>query len=419
MSESPRPNQTLDDLKAENDHLRIENERLRREHAARAERHKGGHGWRSAGAALLLGLAVVLLVVGNVLFWTGNTVVKADRFADATAPVVRDQEVQQAVAAYTTQQLFSNVDVERAVTDALPQQAQFLAPTIATELRGGTERALQKVLARPQFQDRWNNLLQRSQTRFIDVMRQSGGDGTIDLNDLYQSLSDTLKDTRLSFLADKQLPPKVGNVQIASGSGIQVMHQVVAHINTWRLLAILLFLLFAFLGVYLARSRRRAVVWLAFASVVGMLITLVGLRVVGQVFAGRVDGAYADAVDRTAQIVFHPLVVQTVTLLVFFLLVAVVAWLTGASRSAHYVQGRVQLLVAGKLHYALFSEHENAFTSWVGRHRRVLEWIAVGIAVVLMLVTRLTLGALLAYVIAVVIVILLIELFSAPTSRSR
>jgi hypothetical protein len=254
----------------------------------------------------------------------------------------------------------------------------------------------------------------KAQAKFIATVKQSGGNGVIDSNDLYQQLSGSLKDTKLSFLAGKQLPAKVGSIQVVSGNGIRLLHDVIVHIDTWRVLAILLFLICAGLSIYLARRRRKMVVFLSLYCAAGLLVTLLALRVTREGIAGKVAAMYADAARQAVQIVSHPLVVQTTTLLVAFLLVALVAWLSGSSRRAKYMQGRVQLLLAGKLHHALFGERENAVTRWIGRYKHYLEWVVVIVVAILALFTRLTLKALVLYVIVTVLLVLIIELLGAP-----
>lgn len=418
MAKARTTGTTLKQLQAENERLRTENQRLQgQKPAPKPRRRSSWRALRTVGAVVFTILAVLLLVAGNLLFWTGSTIVNNDRFNASTAPIIRNATVQKAVANYTTTQLYNNYDVSGYVETALPPRADFLVPTITGQLRGYTQTALQKILARQQFQDRWNRALARAHAGFINTVKQSGGDGTINLNDLYQQLSASLKGTRLSFLADKQLPAKVGNVQVVSGSGIKTLHQVAAHINTWRVLAIVLFLVCAGLAIYLSRQRRKAVARLGLFLAVALFVTLIALRITREAIADKAIPAYADAVRQTAQIVFHPLVVQTTLLLVLFLLVALVAWLTGASRSARYVRDRVQLLLAGKLHHAIFGERENAFTRWVGKYKRVLQWGVVIVVALLMLITRLTPVALLWYVVAAVVLVLVIEFLGAPVQR--
>jgi len=402
----------LTQLQAENERLKLENERLQR---SLIPAPKARHAYRAFFAGLFLIFAVALLIAGNLLFWTGNTIVKTDRFDAATAPIIRDKDVQVALAGYTTAQIFKNVDTTAVVQGALPAQAEFLAPTIAGQLQSKTQSTLQAILARPQFQDRWNKLLSSAHTRFIDVVRRTGGDGILDLNELYQQLSSTLKNTKLSFLANKQLPPKVGNIRVVSGSGIKTLHNIIVHIDTWRVLAILLFLLSAALAIWLARRKRRMAALLAAYSAIGLLASLIAVRLTREAVAGKVQPQYAEAARRTFADIFHPFVIQTATLLVLFAAVGLVIWLTGPSRGAIALRSRINLLFSGKLHRAIFGR-ENTFTIWVARCKPYLEWAAVAIAALLLLITRVTIKALLGYAIVTLLAVLVIELLAAPPS---
>ncbi len=423
MTKTREDSSPLSSLKTENERLRAENEYLRRQ-TAHGERLSGSspvalHGLRLLSAGLFAVLAVILLVAGNVLFWFGDTIVSNDRFNKTVAPVVQNTEVQHAVASYVTSELYKNVDVTQSAQTALPSQAAFLAPAIASQLRGYTQTALEKILARPQFQERWNQLLGDAHAQFIATVRESGGDGVLDLNDLYVQLSDSLKGTSLSFLADKRLPPKVGAIQVASGNWIKMLRTVIVNIDVWRVLAVILFIVFVVFAVLLARRRRRMVVLLSSFAAVGMLGTLIALRLMRDSIAGNVTPQYATAVRETIQILLHPLVIQTALLLVVVVLVVLIAWLTGGSRSAQQVQGRVRLLIAGKLHTALFGGHENGVTRWFGAYKRGLQWTVLAVVTLLALFTRLTPIVLLWYVIALIVVELVIELVAASSSSGR
>ena len=71
-------------------------------------------------------------------------------------------------------------------------------------------------------------------------------------------------------------------------------------------------------GIFLSRRRRRAVVRLALFSAAGLFITLVSLRIVREIIASKVNPSYAQAVREATQIIFHPLVLQTATLIIVF-----------------------------------------------------------------------------------------------------
>lgn len=419
---APSQKLQLEQLQAENARLKQENVRLRQDLSVAAEAAPAvasvrRFGWRSIGSLFFIALSVGLLVAANLLFWAGSVLVKPDKFAQTVTPIVQNSEVQTALAGYTTTQLFNNVDVQQYVESVLPEQAAPLAAPIAGALRSTTESTLNKVLQRPEFQQRVNTALVRAQTKYVAAAKNHGSDGAIDLNELYQQISGSLQDTRLSFLADRQLPARVGSIQVMSGPMVGITNTVANNIDLWRVLSLIGVLLFAVLSVYLARRRRRAVVELGVMAVVGMFITLVAIRISREIVVGKVDPAYAEAVRQAYQIFMHLLVLQTALILCFFAIVTVVAWVSGPARSAALVRSRTSDLLAGRAHTALFGDRDNAFTRWLGAHKSIVQWSIVAVTALSVLIIRLTPTVLIVSLVVLVALVLLVELIAAPAWR--
>ncbi len=413
----------LTKLQAEVRRLKAENSELKKTASAHNDsvtprKSFGARAAKRISAILLLSFAVALLVVGNLLFWTGSTIVDNKRFTQSVAPIIENTEVQHALADRVTTRLFENVDVQAVVTDVLPPRADFLAPSIASGVEGQTKNALNKVLANPKFQTTWNDTLERAHARFISSVEKNGSDGSIDITEVYQGLSSNLQGTKLSFLANKPLPAKVGNIEIVSGNWLTVLNRVITHIDMWRIMTITLLLLCAVAGIWLSKNRRHAVILFGALSAVAMFITLVSLRIAREIIAGKANPEYAQATREVAQIVFHPLVVQTTTILVGFALVALIAWVSGNSRGARGFRARTSDLLSGKLHAAIFSGGENGFTLWLGRYKRALEWSLVTVMGLVFLLVRLTPKALLAYALVLVVLILIVETLAAPAKTT-
>jgi hypothetical protein len=406
-------------LRAENRKLKAENSRLENLTAKNRAHKPAGNVLRKIGVVFFLSLAVALLIVGNILFWTGNTVVKTDRYTAATAPIIRNSEVQKAVSSYATAQFFSNVDVNQFIAQALPPRADFLTSTIADQFKSHAQDTLQKILANPKFQDKWNNTLAKSHDKFISTIEKNGSDGVININELYQQLSENLKNTKLSFLAGKPLPAKVGSIQVVSGSQITVLHKVITHIDLWRTLVVLLMLASVAAGIWLSKRRRKAVILLSFYSALGMFATLIGLRVAREIIAGKVNPSYSEAVRDTVQIFFHPLVIQTTTIMLAFAGIAFIAWVSGPSRRANFFKAKTSDLLSGKLHEAIFGQKETGLTLWLGKYKRYIEWTAIAIVALVALLVRLTPKVLLVCVIFILVLVLLIETLASKNGAQE
>jgi hypothetical protein len=409
----------LEKLKAENAKLKAENRMLNKsvQTGGSTKRKRSPKKlFRKISVIFLISFAIALLAVGNVLFWFGNTIVKQDRFVAATQPIIKDTEVQHAMALYTTNSIFSSIDVQKVTEQVLPPKADFLAPQLTAQLKSGTEKLLQTALAKPTLQQKWNDALTRQHERIIDFATKYKGDGTISLNDVYNQLSATLSTTKLSFLANKKLPSKVGTITLVNATWLPTFHKVVTKIDTWRLLTVLLFVLTLVAGVWLARNRRKALyIFSVFASI-SMLATLIAQRVVRETVAGKVDPQYAEGVRHALQIFFHPFVLQTATIFVALLLIAFITWVSGSSGGALALKNQIALLFSGKLHTKLFKE-ENTVVSWVQKNKRVLEWLSVGVVAALMLIQRLTLKGLLLYSLLLFVLILAIEVVGGQAEK--
>ncbi len=402
-------------LKSENAKLKAENKRLKKAVKKSSPSKDKGYSleiFRKIAVVLLVSLAVAVLSVGNLFFWIGNTVAKQDRFVAATQPIIKDPEVQRAIALYTTNKIFSNIDVEKITEQVLPPRADFLAPQLAGQLKGGTQSLLEKVLAKPSFQQKWNDVLARQHQRLINVATKYQGDGTISLNDVYNRLASNLKDTKLSFLSSKQLPSNIGEVTVVSAPWLPAFHNVVTHIDTWRIISVIAMVVFVALAAWLSRNRRRTIYIFSIAAASFMAGTLVALRVIRETVADKTDPQYTEAVRHVMQIVFHSLVLQTATIMAAAILVALIAWISGNSRRAKSLKKHISLLFSGKLHAALFGPKGNRFTHWVAANRRGLQWAVLIVLTLILLIARLTLGSLLAYVLLLVALILAIEVIA-------
>jgi hypothetical protein len=270
MSKNKAEASEIEKLKAENANFKIENSRLERLANTRQDtniEHKRQplQILRRGSVFGLVALSVALLVVGNFLFWVGNTVVKPDRFSAATAPIIKDAKVQQAMASYTTNNIFQAVDVQKITEQALPPRADFLAPQLTAQLKSATGKALQATLAKPAFQEKWNTILATQHDRLVNFAAKYNGDGTISLNNVYNQLGASLQNTKLAFLSNKQLPPKIGSVTVVNATWLPAFHNIVTHIDAWRLLTVIVFVACASAAVWLSRNRRRTIYTLSFA----------------------------------------------------------------------------------------------------------------------------------------------------------
>jgi hypothetical protein len=407
----------LKDIMAENARLKAENKELEKLVNAQNDLSTGSNSsplqiLRRLAVYALVAFAVALLVAGNILFWFGNTIVKPDRFVTATEPIIKDPKVQQSMAAYTTNSIFKAVDVQKITEQVLPPRADFLAPQLTSQLKSTTEKTLRTTLAKPSFQGKWNNILATQHERLVNFAAKYNGDGTISLNDAYNQLSASLQNSKLAFLANKKLPPRVGSVTIVNASWLPLFHNVVTNIDTWRLFTVIVFVLCAAAAIWLSKNRRKTLYVLSIAASCFVLVSLVAIRVARETIAQKVDPQYADGVRSALQIFLHPLVLQSFTIFFAFVLVAFVAWVSSASRSAVSVRDKVGLLFNGKLHTSIFGDDTHGYVDWVNKNKHFLEWGIVALISAILLIARLTIKSLVVYAFLLLVSVLTIEVIA-------
>ena len=104
-------------------------------------------------ASVLGVLAVLLLTVGIVGVWTRATVSSSERVAALVNDALDEPEVGAGLSQYLTDTIFTSVDVESALTTALPDQLQRFAPVLAGGARTAVERGLEAAMSEPREQD--------------------------------------------------------------------------------------------------------------------------------------------------------------------------------------------------------------------------------------------------------------------------
>ena len=124
------------------------------------------------------GLALALVLVASVLafpailgVWVNRQALNTENWTAASSRMLESPAVRNQLAAYLTDQLFANVDVEAQIREALPPRAQPLAGPATGLLRDRVELRARKALSRPATQQRWedaNRAAHRALLRVID-----------------------------------------------------------------------------------------------------------------------------------------------------------------------------------------------------------------------------------------------------------
>ena len=80
-------------------------------------------------------LASLVLVVSIIANWVQREVMDTNQFKQTTDQILADPDVQNALAIYTVDQLYSNVDVQGQIQSELPSAAKPLAVPVSAATR--------------------------------------------------------------------------------------------------------------------------------------------------------------------------------------------------------------------------------------------------------------------------------------------
>lgn len=412
-----KPTATAAKLKADNQRLKAENARLKEKANTASPRGWIGSGWRIITVIVLVALAGSLLMVANVLFWAGRTTLDNNSYRQVSAQIIKDPQVQSAIALYTTRQIFQNNDVAGTITSVLPPRAEFLAEPLTSRLEDYTNKTIATLLARPQFQQRWITVNGKVHEGILKLANSPAGqDGVVSLNEAYQAVSANLKNTKLSFLADKQLPSRVGEVTVLQSDKLRAIHILSSNLNTFKYASVALVVVLSALAIWLSKNRRRTIIVTGLVFSVLMLVTLLGLRIVSALVSGEAAPEYQTAVKHIADILSRPLVIQSYSIALLCLLAVAIAYFGSNYKSAATLRGKASLLLEGKAHKALFA-NENGLSKWLGRHKQLLRIAVLVLLVAFGLTMQLSPAVILALTLFGLSALVLIELLAAPPKK--
>jgi hypothetical protein len=227
----------------------------------------------------LVVLASILALLSILTMWTKRQMLDNTAWNKATIQIVQDPKVQAAIATYTINQLYSNIDVGKALSDRLPPNLKQLGPPLAGALEQPATQGVTRLLQRPRVQQLFLQASAIAHEKLVNVLEDktgfgvSTGNGVVTL-DIHQMVVEVGTELGLPQDALAKLPAKAGTVTLMKSdqlSAAQTGVQAIRVLSVWLLVAVL-----ALYGVaiWLARGARRATLRNS-----GIGLALVGLLV--------------------------------------------------------------------------------------------------------------------------------------------
>ena len=229
------------------------------EHAPPSEGLTKGPRWLPA---LLVGLATVLAVVTTLTTWVRTQALDTDQWVEVSGDLLNEPEIQEALALYLSDQLFTTVDVAGELESRLPEDLSGLAGPLAGALRGPATDSIERIVASSRFQTIWQTANRVAHEAAVAILRDetrdsvSTTDGTIVL-DLGVAVRNLGEQIGVPEAALDRLPDDVGQITVIDSSELADVQNAVKVLDftSWFLYIVVVAMYVG--AVYLAVGRRR------------------------------------------------------------------------------------------------------------------------------------------------------------------
>jgi hypothetical protein len=309
---------------------------------------------------VLVALSCLLVVLSTTEVWAHRTLLNTGAFVGTVSPVFKNPAVTSAVAVRATDELFTELNLQARLKDALPPKASFAAAPVTNATKGFVAGQLATMLTSARFQAIWTAALTFTHQQLVAVLRGqntaavSTSGGYIVLNTVpvisqapakVSGLASDLAGkpvtlptitsadppqqavTKLSKALGVPLPSNFGQITLVRSSDLAAVQKGVKAFDRLTLVVPLVTIALIALSLWLSVNRRRTVLQLA----VGVSLLMIAER--RSVIHEQSTLASAAHNPQVAQSVLgdllHGFFVLTAWVLVVALVVLVIAVLSG------------------------------------------------------------------------------------------
>lgn len=416
-TDSQHPATPNEDLTAEMERLRTERDeldaRLKRAEDRPAKRARA----RSVATAVFTLLACLAVTVTVPAGWTFRTIFDTDAFVDRVTPIGFDSAVTPVLSDRLTTQIFSLVDVDAIVAEALPPQGQILAGPLTGGIEDFVREKVDEVLSSDRFRDRWIRANRFAHTQIVAVLRNeseivdtAGGRVVLNLlpivNEALQNIEaraaglfqkdvdlpevtggevpDEVRE-RISLALGVEVPEDFGEIVVFESERLEAAQEAVSFFDRAIVFLVILTLVLIGLALWVSQRRRRTLLQIIVGSMVGIVVVRrLAMWAEDEVvaLAQRPDGerALAAITDQ----VFGSLFAVTQIVIIVGLVIVAIALITGPYGWAVTARTKTGALASGVVNTASDSARQESTVIWIRVHREALQ-LAGGIVFVLLL----------------------------------
>jgi hypothetical protein len=177
---------------------------------------------------ILVILASFLAFLAIFTSWIDQQVLDTNEWVNTSGRLLEDKEISDAVATYSVDQLYANVDVTKLVKQRLPKDLQQVASPVSAGIREVATRAAKRAFQSARVQNLWQDANRVAHTQLVAILEDksetissNNGKVVLDLKPIVYQLADRLgfKKQVANAIAKGQetghLKPGFGQLEIA------------------------------------------------------------------------------------------------------------------------------------------------------------------------------------------------------------
>jgi hypothetical protein len=366
-----------EELEAEVERLRAEREDLEARVESLEAKPQKRQRTRRILTPILVALSILVFTITVPAAWGARTVLNTDRYVATVAPLADDPAVQASIATKLTDQVFSALNVQATLSDALAAlggRATVLAGPLTIAVKGFVRDQVEKVVASDAFKTFWVEANRFVHTQVLAILRGDAAtistrEGKVLLNLLplvnlalgsIQTVASDLvgRDVALPQISEEDvpsaaiakleqalgvdLPDTYGQVVVYDSEDLAALQKALYLFERLLVLLLVLILILVAASLLVSTRRRRTLIQLAAGAAVGLVvIRRIAIMSRDTVF-DRVDTQRFPSVRVLTDDLMESLFRYTAILLAIVLLVLLIALITGPYPWAVTVRGWVR-----------------------------------------------------------------------------
>jgi hypothetical protein len=318
-----------EDLAAQPASLQGENERLQAQLEGASEPAPSGGAARSTISLILVVLGVVAVVAGVLAVWLQTTIADEDRYVDTFGPLPKNEAVAIVLSERLADELIIGTGLAEQVKQQLPPDLAFLAIPVTEQIHTLTAETAEGIIRSDGFSGIWQFALRASHASASAVL-STGGEVSLDLNEAAAEVVAALEERGVTLFSDLEI--ELPEILLFQSDQLEQAAGTLEVIDTlgWFLPLIALILIAG--ALWVSPNRRRTTAAIGFGTALGLLVTLVIVRVTRSGTVGDLDDetqrAAAEAIWDTTLRFYRQ---SMWALIIVALIIGFAAWVTGPS----------------------------------------------------------------------------------------